>query len=108
FFQAEDGIRDDLVTGVQTCALPIFEGLVMGTRSGDVDPGALLYVMERTGMSAAQMRRELNADSGLLGLSGRTADMRELLALAQGGDASAGLAIEIFCRHARHYVAAYM
>ncbi len=84
------------------------EGLVMGTRSGDLDPGALLYVMERTGMSAAQMRRELNADSGLLGLSSRTADMRELLALAQSGDASAALAIEIFCRRARHYVAAYM
>jgi acetate kinase len=84
------------------------EGLVMGTRSGDVDPGALLYVMERTGMSAAQMRRELNTDSGLLGLSGRSADMRELLALAQRGDASAALAIEIFCRRARHYVAAYM
>jgi acetate kinase len=84
------------------------EGLVMGTRSGDVDPGALLHVMERGGMSAAQMRRELNADSGLLGLSGRSADMRELLALAHGGDASAALAIEIFCRRARHYVAAYM
>ena len=84
------------------------EGLVMGTRSGDVDPGALLYVMERTGMSAAQMRRELNTDSGLLGLSSRSADMRELLALAHRGDASAALAIEIFCRRARHYVAAYM
>jgi len=84
------------------------EGLVMGTRSGDVDPGALLYVMERTGMSAAQMRRELNTESGLLGLSGRSADMRELLALAHRGDASAALAIEIFCRRARHYVAAYM
>jgi acetate kinase len=84
------------------------EGLVMGTRSGDVDPGALLYVMERTGMSAAQMRRELNTDSGLLGLSSRSADMRELLTLAQRGDASAALAIEIFCRRARHYVAAYM
>lgn len=84
------------------------EGLVMGTRSGDVDPGALLYVMERTGMSAAQMRRELNTDSGLLGLSSRSADMRELLALAHRGDASAALAIEIFCRRARHYVGAYM
>ncbi|HEY0767988.1 MAG TPA: acetate/propionate family kinase [Steroidobacteraceae bacterium] len=84
------------------------EGLVMGTRSGDVDPGALLYVMERTGMSAAEMRRELNAESGLLGLSSRTADMRELLALEQRGDARAALAIEIFCRRARHYVAAYM
>jgi acetate kinase len=84
------------------------EGLVMGTRSGDLDAGALLYVMERTGMSAADMRRELNADSGLLGLSGRTADMRELLALEARGDAAAALAIEVFCRRARHYVAAYM
>ncbi|TLY94915.1 MAG: acetate/propionate family kinase [Gammaproteobacteria bacterium] len=84
------------------------EGLVMGTRSGDVDPGALLYVMERGGLSAAEMRRQLNADSGLLGLSGRSADMRELLALERGGDAGAQLAIEIFCRRARHYVAAYM
>jgi acetate kinase len=84
------------------------EGLVMGTRSGDVDPGALLYVMERGGLSAAQVSRELNYESGLLGLSGRSADMRELLALEQGGDAGARLAIEIFCRRARHYVAAYM
>ena len=84
------------------------EGLVMGTRSGDLDAGALLYVMERTGMSAADMRRELNTDSGLLGLSGRSADMRELLALEARGDAAAALAIEVFCRRARHYVAAYM
>jgi acetate kinase len=84
------------------------EGLVMGTRSGDVDPGAVLYVMERSGMSAAEMRRALNEHSGLLGLSGRTADMRELLALEQRGDAAAALAVEIFCRRARHYVAAYI
>jgi acetate kinase len=84
------------------------EGLVMGTRSGDVDPGALLYVMERGGISAAQMRRELNQDSGLLGLSGRTADMRELLALEQKGDPGAALAVQVFCRRARHYLAAYM
>jgi acetate kinase len=84
------------------------EGLVMGTRSGDVDPGALLYVMERGGLSVADMARELNAESGLLGLSGRSADMRELLALERDGDAGATLAIEIFCRRARHCVAAYM
>ena len=99
--------RDERAIATSMGFTPL-EGLVMGTRSGDLDPGALLYVMERTGMSAAQMRRELNADSGLLGLSSRTADMRELLALARGGDASAALAIEIFCRRARHYVAAYM
>jgi acetate kinase len=84
------------------------EGLVMGTRSGDVDPGALLYVMERSGLSAAQMRRELNHESGLLGLSGRTADMRDLLALEAGGEPGAALAIEVFCRRARHYVAGFM
>jgi acetate kinase len=84
------------------------EGLVMGTRSGDVDPGAILYVMERSGMTPAEMRRELNEHSGLLALSGRTADMRELLALERRGDAAAALAVEVFCRRARQCVAAYI
>jgi len=84
------------------------EGLVMGTRSGDVDPGAILHVMEHSGMSPADVRRELNVHSGLLGLSGQTADMRELLALEQRDDAAAALAVEVFCRRARHYVAAYI
>ena len=57
----------------------------MGTRAGDVDPGAILHVMERTGMSPADVRRELNEQSGLLGLSGKTADMRALLALERRG-----------------------
>ena len=83
-------------------------GLVMGTRSGDVDPGALLYVMERSGMSAAAMSRELNEHSGLLGLSGQSADMSELLAREQRGDRDAALAIAVFCRRARHYLAAYI
>src|ERR1700722_9122446 len=82
-------------------------GLVMGTRSGDVDPGALLYVMERTGMSAAQVSRDLNEASGLLGLSG-TADMRELLMREQKADPGAVLAVELFCRRARQYVGAYL
>jgi acetate kinase len=84
------------------------EGLVMGTRCGDLDPGALLYVLERSGMSAPDMSRELNCASGLLGLSGRTADMRELLELEARGEAPAALAVEIFCRRARHYVGAYL
>jgi acetate kinase len=84
------------------------EGLVMGTRSGDVDPGAILHVMERSGMSPAEVRRELNEQSGLLGLSGQTADMRELLALERSGDPAAALAVEVFCRRARHCVAAYI
>jgi acetate kinase len=84
------------------------EGLVMGTRSGDIDAGAILYVMERSGMSAADMSRELNERSGLLGLSGQSADMRELLDKEQQGDAAAAAAVEIFCRRARHYLAAYV
>ena len=84
------------------------EGLVMGTRSGDIDPGALLYVLERTGMSVAAMRRALNEESGLLALSGRSADMRELLELESAGDPAAALAIECFCRRARHYVGGFL
>jgi len=84
------------------------EGLVMGTRSGDVDPGALLFMMERTGASPAEMRGELNEASGLLGLSQRTADVRELLALERGGDGAAALALDIFCRRVRHFIAAYI
>jgi len=84
------------------------EGLVMGTRSGDIDAGAVLYVMERTGMSTTDMRRVLNESSGLLGLSGHTADMRELLELERSGDPAATLAVECFCRRARHYVGAFL
>ena len=84
------------------------EGLVMGTRCGDIDPGALLYVLERTGMSVATMRRALNEESGLLGLSGRSADMRELLELERAGDPAAALAVECFCRRARHYVGGFL
>jgi len=84
------------------------EGLVMGTRSGDFDPGALLHVMERGGLSPAQMRTALNTESGLKGLSGGCADMQELLRREQQGDAGAQLAIEIFCRRARHYLGAFV
>jgi acetate kinase len=84
------------------------EGLVMGTRCGDFDAGALLYVMERAGLSAAAMRAALNNDSGLKGLSGGSADMQELLRREQQGEAGAQLAIEIFCRRARHYLGAFV
>jgi acetate kinase len=84
------------------------EGLVMGTRSGDFDPGALLHVMERGGLSPAEMRTALNTASGLKALSGGSADMQELLRREQQGDAGAQLAIEIFCRRARHYLGAFV
>lgn len=98
---------DDRAVATSMGLTPL-EGLVMGTRSGDIDPGALLHMLEHGGMSAQQIRRELNSASGLLALSGRSADMRELLALEQKGDAGAALAVEIFCRRARHYLGAYV
>jgi acetate kinase len=85
------------------------EGLVMGTRSGDVDPAILDYVAAKEGLSLAQVEAVLNKSSGLLGVSGLTADMRELLAeAAEHDDRRARLAITLFCYRVRKYVGAYL
>jgi acetate kinase len=85
------------------------EGLVMGTRSGDLDPAILDYVAGKEGLSLPQMETVLNTQSGLLGLSGLTADMRELLAeAAEHADRRARLAIDVFTHRARKYVGAYL
>jgi acetate kinase len=85
------------------------EGLVMGTRSGDVDAAILEFVGAKEGMSLAELDVMLNKQSGLLGISGLTADMRELLAeAAENGDRRAGLAIEIFCLRVKKYLGAYL
>jgi acetate kinase len=85
------------------------EGLVMGTRSGDVDPAVLDYIGEKEGLSLPEVELLLNKQSGLLGISGLTNDMRELLAEAEEhDDRRAWLAIEIFCYRARKYIGAYL
>lgn len=85
------------------------EGLVMGTRSGDLDPAILDYVALKEGLSLAEVDTLLNKQSGLLGISGLTHDMRELLAEAQEhDDRRARLAIEIFCYRVRKYIGAYL
>jgi acetate kinase len=85
------------------------EGLVMGTRSGDLDPAILDYIGVKEGLSLHDMEILLNKQSGLLGISGLTNDMRELLAEAQEhDDRRARLAIEIFCYRARKYIGAYL
>jgi acetate kinase len=71
------------------------EGVVMGTRSGNVDPGALLYLMQHKGLTVAQLLYALNYESGLLGLSGISSDMREILKKAPDHHA-AGLALEVY------------
>ena len=70
-------------------------GVVMGTRTGDIDPGVLLYLLRERGLDAAALEAVIDRQSGLLGLSGRSADLRVLHA---AGDAAADLAIRIFCR----------
>ncbi len=85
------------------------EGLVMGTRSGDVDPAIVDFVAAKEGLSAHEIETMLNKQSGLIGISGMTNDMRELLAEAhENNDRRARLAIEIFCYRARKYTGAYL
>lgn len=82
------------------------EGLVMGTRSGDLDPGAILYLLEQGKMSPADLDKCLNKESGLLGISGATADMRDLLERS-AHDPHAAEAVDLFCYRAKKYVGAY-
>ena len=85
------------------------EGLVMGTRSGDVDPAILDYIAAKEGLSLSEVEGVLNKQSGLLGISGLTHDMRELLAEErEHEDRRARLAIEIFCYRVRKYIGAYL
>ena len=79
-----------------TMGLTPMEGLVMGTRSGDVDPGLLGYLAERTGQDAAALTETLDTRSGLLGLSGTANDMRAVSAAASRGDERARLALDVF------------
>ncbi len=82
------------------------EGLVMGSRSGDIDPGVIPYVAERLGVDAAEVVRRLNTEAGLLGVSGTSNDMRTLLEAADSGDDDASLAVDLFCYRAAKHVAA--
>jgi acetate kinase len=85
------------------------EGLVMGTRSGDLDPAIVDFVSAKEGLNAHDVETLLNKQSGLLGISGLTNDMRELLAEArENNDRRARLAIEIFCYRARKYIGAFL
>jgi acetate kinase len=88
-----------------TMGLTPMEGLVMGTRSGDVDPGLLGYLAELTGQDAAGLTEVLDTRSGLLGLSGTTNDMRTILQAAESGDDRARLALDVFVHRLARAVA---
>jgi acetate kinase len=84
------------------------EGLVMGTRCGDLDPAALLFIMGREELGAAEASALMNKHSGLLGLSGLSPDMRTLLEAEEKGNERARLAIEVFCYRLRKYIGSYI
>lgn len=83
------------------------QGLVMGTRSGDLDPAVLLHLHRQAGMSVDELDALLNKRSGLLGLSG-SADMRDVTKAADEGDGDAALALDVWAHRIRHYVGAYL
>jgi acetate kinase len=84
------------------------EGLIMGTRSGDVDAGAILYLITHEHEAAGDLLHKLNSDSGLKGLSGVSNDMRDLLREADAGNQRASLAVDAFCYRAKKYIGAYL
>jgi acetate kinase len=84
------------------------EGLIMGTRCGDVDAGVLAFLERSEGLSATQSEELLNKKSGLLGLSGVSSDMREILKAAGEGQHRALLALKAYCYRVRKYLGAYV
>ena len=83
------------------------EGLMMGTRVGDVDPGALTFLMTKHGLSASELQTIINKESGVLGVSGLSNDMREIEAAVKAGDPRATLALDMYEQRIIKYVGAY-
>jgi acetate kinase len=84
------------------------EGLVMGSRSGDLDPAILLHVMRKEELGSWEMNALLNKHSGLIGISGISNDMRTLLEAEEGGNPRARQAVDVFCYRLTKYIASYM
>ena len=84
------------------------EGLIMGTRSGDLDPAVLGFVMQKENININEMTTILNKKSGLLGISGKTGDIRDLKELEKQGDKMASLALDMFAYRVKKYIGSYM
>ncbi|MFY9285109.1 MAG: acetate kinase [Tissierellaceae bacterium] len=83
------------------------EGLAMGTRSGDIDPAIIPFIMEKEGLSFEEVNQMLNKGSGVLGISGISSDFRDLEIAADEGNQRAKLALEVFANRVKKYIAAY-
>lgn len=100
-------IRNGLVVDTSMGFTPL-EGLVMGTRSGDMDPAIVCYLMEKLSLSPGEMDSYLNKKSGLLGLSGVSADLRYVIEAADSGNQQAKEALEVYCLRIKGYIGNYM
>ncbi len=100
-------IRDGRSVDTSMGMTPL-EGLVMGTRSGDLDPSIVFDIVDKEEVPLAEVHTLLNRYSGLLGLSGYAADMRDLLAEAADGDVRCQQAIDVFCHRATGYLGRYL
>lgn len=98
-----DGVSVDTSMGLTPT-----EGLMMGTRSGDVDPGALIYLMERENLDAAGLSKLVNKQGGVLGVSGISSDMRDIENAIVNGDEKAKLALDMYEYHIIKYIGAYV
>lgn len=83
------------------------EGLMMGTRSGDIDAGAVTYIMEKENLNAAEVNNLLNKNSGVLGIFGKSSDMRDLHKAVEAGEEHAILAEDMYFYRIRKYIGAY-
>ena len=84
------------------------EGLTMGTRSGDIDPAIIKFIMDHEGLDINQMNDVINKKSGLLGISGSTSDVRDLKEIRDNGDEMAALALRIFAYRVKKYIGSYL
>jgi len=91
-----------------TMGLTPLEGLVMGTRCGDIDPAIIFHMAALNGMSLDEIRQQLEKHSGLLGVSGVSRDMRDVFEASKQGNRRAELALRIFARRVRKYIGAYL
>jgi acetate kinase len=100
-------IKDGRVVDTSMGFTPL-EGLVMGTRCGDIDPAIVYFLMEKLGLDAGKINDYLNKKSGMLGVSGVSSDLRDIIAAADSGHERARLALALFCNRVKAYIGNYM
>ncbi|MFC1537938.1 acetate/propionate family kinase [Candidatus Latescibacterota bacterium] len=101
-----DAVRDGYAVDTSMGFTPL-EGLMMGTRTGDIDAAAVLYIMKEEGLTVEEMSEVLNRKSGLLGVSGISPDIREIHTEADAGNKSAQLALDMYSYRIKKYISAY-